>query len=91
MIVAIPKSLLANLANCKSHHPVGGLAVLAVAAVTITQSTLGSIVEAREGKVLPVYAQSCVWRARGRRLQLEEMSKKYANERNRAWSVRHDS
>ena len=61
------------------------------ATATIAPRPLGSIVEARGRKVLPVSAQSCAWRAHGRWLQVAEMSKEYANERNRACSVRHDS
>jgi predicted nucleic acid-binding Zn ribbon protein len=61
------------------------------ATATITRRPRGSIVEARGNKVLPISAQSRAWWAQGRGLEVAEMSKEYANERNRSWSVRHDS
>jgi hypothetical protein len=61
------------------------------ATTNIVPRVRGSIVEARGDKVLTVSAQSRAWRPWGRALQLAEMSKEYATQRNRSWFVRHDS
>ena len=60
------------------------------ASTTITLCPRVSIVEARVGKVLLVSTQSRASWARGRGLQLAEMSQEYVTQRNRSWSVRHD-
>ena len=65
--------------------------VMTLATASIPRRPHGSIVEAIGRKVLPISAQSCAWRVQGRGLQVAEMSKEYANERNCAWFVRHGS